>query len=201
MAAAITPMTSGSASASTTSPSCARSGLRPIASSSRSNARATTAPSARTSSRPSTGRSPPAGSEPRGCVLPTCASMRCCRLSSCSGSLPKAFGRPTCAGVWRPCRGTIRPRSHRAPLPINCAGCGSMALSSASPKASATASPTSAYASLCSSPEPTTACSVLLLPPRSRYWTPSPRLFNARLTPSRSRSTQQSGKPRWPHKT
>jgi hypothetical protein len=110
-----------------------------------------------------------AGSEPRGCVLLTSASMPCCRLSSCSGSLPKASGRPTCAGVWRPCRGTIRPRSHRAPLPINCAGCGSMALSSAFPKASATASPTSAYASPCSSPEPTTACSVLLLPPRSRY--------------------------------
>ena len=69
------------------------------------------------------------------------------------------------------------------------------------PEASATASPTSAYASPCSSPEPTTACSVLLLPLRSRYWAPSPRLFNAPLTPSRSRSTQQSGKPRWPHKT
>jgi hypothetical protein len=35
--------------------------------------------------------------------------MRCCMLLSCSGSLPEAFGRPTCAGIWRPCRGPIRP--------------------------------------------------------------------------------------------
>jgi hypothetical protein len=115
---------------------------------------------------------PVAGSGPRGCVLPTSASMRCCMLSSCSGSLPTASGRPTCAGIWRPCRVTTRPPSPRAPSPINCVGCACTASSSASPIASATGSPTSACASPCSSPEPTTACSAPLSLPRSRNCVP-----------------------------
>ena len=107
-----------------------------------------------------------------GYALPIDVCTRSCMPSSCSDNSRKASGRPICASILQPCRGTMRRRYPRAPSPTNCAGCACTVSLSACLIASAIASPTSASASPCSSREPTIACCAPVLPPRSRRCPP-----------------------------